>query len=331
MMATGNRGHRMVSASFDRELEDWEQELDRSDGKPLLAMIGGGIALILLCPALLAFLSFDLMRNALPALAVLLGLAAIVWVAAWFLAMRRAALAWKIGTGLAFGAIAILVIALGVGAAQLAVRRDAAMLRLIHINPAGRPELPPGTVPGPITRRGLVFFGKVMDERHNRDGLFIRLGMDRMASASALTAQPELLRDCDRFARAKPELDAADVRVKAISTQFRAELGDLIPNPAMRREMMVAYDKGAAAEVADTAQSGQLQRMQLDLAGDLCRLLAPRRWRARGTMFEFTSSSELQRYNELIQRWNAGVRGQQDLSLRFRSRLAASGFDPTGF
>jgi len=322
----------MISTSFQLEaLEDWERALERPDGRPLVASIAGSIVVAVLLSTLFELLPIDLLRNRWLGLALATGIALTTWAIGWMVTLRQTTPAWKVGSALAYGATALMVLAWSIGNAQFAVRRDAAMLQTIRIDAMGHPQLPFGVRPGPIARRGLIFFGEVMGERHYRDDLFVKLGMDRIVSAPALDARPGLLRDCGRFARGKSALDASGIRVKHISTRFRAALVDLIPDQALRGQMLASFDKGDLTQAADTLRSDQLQRAQLDLAGDLCRLLGAHRWHERNSAFEFTGAADLQRYDTLIQHWNDGVRGQQELAARFRSRLTASGFDASGF
>ncbi len=316
----------MVSTLGQGERFDWEDELDQPWGHPILAIVLGVAAIGIIGAILCASLSVDISSHAGAALLIALVVAAIAWAIAWFVDLRRTTIGWGIGAAGAYALTALLVVGLALAAATVATSMDIQAMQRIRISAEGKPELPPGERAGPITRRGMAFLGDMLAERHKREALMIAgLGIDRLTDASALVRAPQLLTDCDRFARAKPEIDASDRRIATAAATFRRDLAAAIRDPSLRQQAVTGFDKGFGGSVVKLQAASTLIKTQLDRAVPLCHLLARHNWRDQGPMFMFTSRGDMEAFDRLITPWNDLVRKQQEMRAQSDSDMRASG------
>lgn len=313
-----------MAEAWEREL-DWENDLERPDGYPLAAMLLGGAFLLVVAIAVLGFSGFDVTAHALPAIAVAIVLAAATWGVAWWLTLRRTAIGWRIGNGVVFAGVAIGAVVIAIGMAAVSVGVDAGMMRMIRINAAGEPELPPGARPGPITRAGMDFLRDMFGEARRRQAAMVALGMDRLADAAADTADPALLRDCGRFARSRGEVDASDHRIAATAQRFRDRITQAVAQPKLRDALVKDFDHGFDTSASDRVEQTRLQHEQFDQAGLLCTFLATHRWQPAGTRFMFSDQASLSGFDRVIGPWNSLVIEQQQLTARSTARMRATG------
>ena len=306
----------MASSWGDLELDD---ELDDAMvfGHPLIVIAAGAAALLLINIVLCSAIGARGHAGLLTILA--LASAAAVFAAAWFLDLRRSPTGWSIGAGMAFVFAALLVVAMAMGAVNIADRRDAAMLAAIRINASGEPELPGGERPGPITQIGFDFIRGMLAAARERQANLLALGIDRLTNAAAVEATPQLVTDCDRFARAKPKIAAFDQKFKALADRFRAGLNAKIAQPAMRVAALKGIDDAMGPGFAQVAKVSALLQTQLERAGPLCRLIARRHWQTRGSTFMFTVQADYTEFGRLIEPWNAAVRDIAALQLQARA------------
>lgn len=307
----------MVSSSWNGEgLDDWESALERPDGHPAAALAIGGIAIAVIAAVAFASVTIDVARSVWPALGIAVLGAAMVYAIAWFVTLRHAGTGWRIGVGAGFVALAAMTVTLAVVAAKVAERAEVAALDRITLDAQGEPKWPSGVRRGPILRSGMDYLRAMNAEQRMLDKLLIvELGLDRLANADAVTADPRLLTDCGRFAMGKVALDASDRRIAAAVATYRDTLTGAISDGALRRMAIEQTDKGATEGLAKVKQVSALQHSQLDKAGPLCTLLAKHNWRNRGNMFEFSSQAELNAFDRQVTAWNETVRQANELDL----------------
>ena len=316
----------MVSTMDGAERYDWEDELERPWGHPVIALLTGIAATAFIGIILCSTLPVDVADHAGAALLVALVVAAIVWAVAWFVDLRRTTIGWGIGAPAAYGMTALVVVALAIAVANVATRLDLAMIDKIRINDKGEPELPPGTRPGPMTRMSMTYLSDTLKERHKRQALLIAgLGMDRLTNAAALTSAPQLLTDCGRFARAKPEIDASDKRITSLAEKYRRDVSAAIREPSLRRQAIDNFDKGFGSGADRLREVNGMLKTELDLAGPLCTLLARRNWRDQGSMFMFTNPGDMREFDRLITPWNDMVRKLQAFDTQSNERMRSTG------
>ncbi len=313
-------------------LDELDAELDRSEGYPVAALILGSIFMVIVAVIVFSAVPIDITAHVGAAFAISALVAGAVYGAAWLLTLRHARTGWKIAAGIAYFVLGLMSVATVVGTAKLTERMDIAALDQIHLNDAGEPVGPPGAN-GPVVKMGLAYIRAMIDERNKREALLVaKLGLDRIADASALTMAPELLRDCDRFARAKADLDASDQRYRAIITKFRTSLSAAIKDDGARREALDGMDRAFRENGGQLDEMSAIQHQQLDAAGGLCTLLARRNWHDRGSVFAFTTAGDLAAFDRQIAPWNELVKKQAALSARAKSeQLDRMGNDRSRF
>jgi len=318
----------MTSSSWgDLGLEEAEHEHYMVLGHPLVPIAIGVVLVfvigIVLCNVIPVGVHGHIGAASLIALAVAAG----IWTLLWFVDLKRSSTAWGIGAAVIFLLCAMLVVAGASIAASIADRRDAAMLNDIRINAEGEPELPGGQKPGPIASLGFAYIRGMVAESRKRQTILMTLGLDRLTDASALDAAPELMTDCDRFARAKPKVAASDKVFKGLIARFRADLDVKVTDPAVHKAVLKGIDQAIGSNQNQIDRVGGMLQAQLDQAGGLCRLFAQRNWRPQGASFMFTRQADLDAFDRLITPWNKVARDLADLQSQARMR-SYSRIDP---
>lgn len=306
-------------------MEDWERDLTRPDGFPLVAMIAGSIAIIIVAVVAFSFLPIDIVGHIAASIGIVFLIAALVFGAAWFLTLRHATLGWNVVAGGVMAGVALMTIVVALASDAMGTVEDARTVKMIRINGQGEPTLPPGVKGGPITAATMNFFRQAIAERHRREDMTRELGLDRLANASAILQEPDLVRDCGRFARSAPKIDEMDRTFLAKVQAFRTKLGGLVKDTAMRDAILKGFDDSLGSNSADMKETNTLTHRLFDQAGPLCTLLSARRWKPMGIMFLFTSQADLNSFNRLITPWNELIREVQEVAMRQQARMQQSG------
>lgn len=315
-----------MASSWREEIsDDWEAALERSDGRPWLAMAAGTIAVLVVTIVAMNLVPVEIATHGASALGAVTLLAAIVWGVAWFLTLRDATTGWKIGVGAVIWGMALLTVAGAIAWSNIAVRIDVADARRLRIDANGDPYMPPGMRPGPITRTMFDFLHDMTSEQHKRRAEFQVMGMDRLHDAWMVSNTPGILKDCGRFARIEPEIAASDRRIEAAIRHVHVRLGDVVHDEALRAELIKGFDKGVDGNRDNMRRSSALERRQLELGGALCGFLASHRWKAQGNQFMFFSRSDLAGFDKRITDWNDAVNEQNSLAADAHRRMTESG------
>jgi hypothetical protein len=297
----------MAIGAWDDGVDDWADELDRPDGHPLIASALGGVVIIMVSLFAWGLIPVDVSFHIPATLIFAIVLAAVVWGGAWYLTIRYAAPAWLFASGAILAVVALAMAGLTIGGSMVATRVDIATMQRIGVDSAGLPSLPRGTKTGPITRRTMVFYRAVLDEDRVRNKFYADLGIDKLTQAWALTANPALIEDCERFPRSRPQLDAINNRILTMTKDYRAELATMIRDKKLLQQVLTGLDVNFSVGGARRDQQVRLVHEQLDLAGKMCTVLARKHWRPQGSMIGFLSPGDLAEYRGLAQRWDAAL------------------------
>jgi hypothetical protein len=293
-----------MASSWEDQLTDWEDELDRPDGHPLIALALG--VAVIIAMALIAYgsIAVDVQTHLYPALGIATAIAALVWGVAWFLTVRFAAAIWQFATGAVFWLTALMMVVFAMGGNAISLRQDIATMQAIRIDRHGDPAIPRNGVAGPVTKRTMAFYREFLKQDHIRNVIYLKLGIDRIGQTWAVLNEPSLLTDCDRFPRAAPQIAAVNANVAAAVGRFRGDLRSLIAEPALQTQVFgwvdLTFPTSGQRYQAQIAQA----REQLDLAAKLCGVLGRHHWQRQGDGFGFTSESDYREYGALATRWD---------------------------
>jgi hypothetical protein len=318
----------MAATAWDDDgspLEDWERDLTRPDGFPLVATLAGSGAVILIAILVFNFLTIDVVGHVAAVLGVAMLVVALVFAAAWFLTLRHATIGWNVIAGGVMAGVALMSVVVVIAIDAAGTQADARTVRLIRINEQGEPVLPPGVKGGPITAATMDFFRQAIAERHKREDMARGLGLDRLANASAIEREPDLVRDCGRFARNAPRIDEMDRSFMARIAAFRTRLSGIVKDPRMRDSLLKGFDDSLGSGSGDMHDTNRVTHSLFDQAGPLCTLLAARHWKPMGNMFMFTSRSDLAAFDRQISAWNDLIREAQTIAARQDERMRESG------
>ena len=318
----------MAATAWDDDgspLEDWERDLTRPDGFPLVATLAGSGAVILIAILVFNFLTIDVVGHVAAVLGVAMLVVALVFAAAWFLTLRHATIGWNVIAGGVMAGVALMSVVVVIAIDAAGTQADARTVRLIRINERGEPVLPPGVKGGPITAATMDFFRQAIAERHKREDMARGLGLDRLANASAIVREPDLVRDCGRFARSAPRIDEMDRSFMARIAAFRTRIGGIVKDSAMRASLLKGFDDSLGSGSTDMHDTNRVTHELFDQAGPLCTLLAARHWKPMGNMFMFSSRADLAAFDRRISAWNDLIREAQTIAARQDERMRESG------
>ena len=221
--------------------------------------------------------------------------AILAWCAGFLLAFRRTSTGWIAGSFALMLIAAVLGAEVGVTKARRAMQADRLAYASIERRPDGSFGLPDSVEPGPLTRKYLTEFNEIADIGRSRDKKVEALGIELLAHPEALTRDPSLLRDCDRFPRAKPIVDDSAGRLIALLARLQAPAPEgLSDQGKLAFETRRAADQ-ARAVIAIRAKAAA-DRDRLDSAGEMCRVLATAHWQVVGGAFRFTDRADMLRF-----------------------------------
>jgi hypothetical protein len=298
----------MTAGSWEDQLTDWEDDLDRPDGHPLVAMGLGVAVIIALSLVAYAAIPVDVMRYLAATLGVATLLAAAVWGACWFLTARFAAAVWQFVLGAVFWLTALVMVAFAIGGNAVSLRMDIATMQRIRLDRHGDPAVPRGSAAGPVTKRTMAFYREFLAQDHIRNVLYLKLGTDRFTQTWAVMNEPSLLTDCERFPRAAPQLAAINAKIVAAIGRFRGDVGTLVTEQALQKQVLVWVDQAFPTSGPRYDTQVAMAREQLDLAARMCGVLGRHHWRQENNGFGFTSDADYREYDALAARWDTVVR-----------------------
>lgn len=286
------------------EDSDWS---DESSGHPLLATVIGAIALILTAfvPHVRAMLGGQHMVAYL--VASTLGGGVIVWLVALAVTIRKSAIGWKIGSLVALIFVSACVTLVRLGSGDM-TRQDASTVAL-QINQAlenaDHPEnirIAAGTGAG--SRMNAAAMGAMIADRKAFEAETTSSGLRQVIGIAGLTKASPVLNHCGT-------VDALVARTEYYSNRFSAyqAAADAIGKKAVQDgeigpAAVAAFDRGLGETRNDYERNWLLTGQIAGEAGDLCRVLAARRWvLVRGKLL-FTNQGDLDRANAHLARIN---------------------------
>lgn len=309
-------------ARQDAQMEEWERELTRPEGHPVLATLLG--AVVLAAGAVLFVNALPVDASALIALAFGAGTPVIVWAIAYAVTIRHASIVWKLLSLMLLGLIALLSVAVALQLRYREESRELAAVVNIEMDENGKLTIPDAK--GPLSKVVLAYVREARASEVQLNAKFEALGVGRIGNPAEVTRNPELLKDCRRFERAAPLADAWLAGLTTRRAQFRRDVISVRANPRVKREVLSGF---VAAEVGDTkrlATRNEWIKGQLVAGTRLCTILARRRWQLQFGRFAFTSDRDLTEFGDAAKSWDYFLRQQQQAEhmtrLRFRTSTA---------
>ena len=283
---------------------DWS---DESHGHPLLATVIGAIALILTAfiPHVRAMLGGQHIIAYL--IASTIGGGVIVWLVALAVTIRKSAIGWKIGSLVALTLVSACVTLVRLGRGDI-TRQDAATVAL-QINQAmenaDHPEdikIAAGTGAG--SRMNGAMMEAMIADRKAFEAETLRSGLRQVVAIEGLTGASPVLSHCGN-------IDALVARTEHYSNRFSAyqAAADAIGKKAVQdgeiaAGAVAAFDRGLAKTRSAFDRNWLLTGQIAGEAGDLCRVLAARRWVLQHGKLLFTNQADLDRANGHLSRIN---------------------------
>jgi hypothetical protein len=123
-------------------------------------------------------------------------------------------------------------------------------------------------------------------------------GINLMSDASALKANPKILKDCKRISELGNKTTEYDAQSRALMVQIEQRIKSLDYDELTKNSMLKGFRDSRDKSEVTSRRSWDLQRSALAVNYDTCMLLARRNWRAAGAVFEFTNDADLSAYNK---------------------------------
>jgi len=310
-------GFYMASEQDNAAFEAWAAEQDKPDGHPIVATIVGAVAILMGVggnprpPA----------AGDLPTiLGGVTGVTLLVWGIAFAITIRRASLGWKIGSFAILWVLCLLATLGSIGRrVDQATRKDMAGITEIRIDKNNKLVLPESANRGPISQIMLTFFRSINEEAEARDRALLALGIDRIADARAIASDPKLLRNCGRFAAARPLVEGTRTRFQRHVAKLTNDInaGDFDAN--VKGGILEGLNTKGLERKLDLGTGLSLE--QLDEAVSLCTVLAKRHWQLNGGSFVFSSNADMESYNKHVVRWNALLSQAQTIQAEGRASM----------
>ncbi|MEG3148831.1 hypothetical protein U1769_02945 [Sphingomonas sp. ZT3P38] len=296
-------------------MPEWEQKLTRPDGYPMMAT---GIAVLVVLALAVSQAQSERSLSFTTGLLVASGAAIILWAIAYLVTLRHSTAVWRVGSFAIIWIVALLASVWSVRSANAALAYDLTMLAEVETGADGILVLPEHPDRGVLSRATIRFAKAANIENRNRARLLNGLGIDAIGNAGALSRNPDLVNDCDRFVRARPTFASHNARIAAIITQFRADVMASAVQPTFKRGFIQDFDQRFAAAASDQAAGSAIVAKRLGLASEICTILARRHWKvqertivfngrvlklAGDKVLRFTDNADLKAYEAMRARW----------------------------
>lgn len=249
-------------------------------------------------------------------------LGVLFWLAAFVLTIRRASLAWKLGS-------LVLLIAIGVGGGagawllyKVQARSDATSFAELDFAPDGTPTFPRGAVArGPMSRMFAEAVTADAEDRRAQDAEIAKFGLAALTSPYLLEQAPGILANCDAVAALKASAHTRHQRHEARI----AEVAAAIDRADMTASLRQALRSMIGADTLGQPDPVQAQQDELlEATAGLCQLLARRTWFNDNAYFGFRDPADQAAFRALNKRREAAASETAKLEKASReSRLAA--------
>lgn len=298
---------------------DWEDELSRPDSFPLSAAIAGSVVLVaavLFLPGLLRQPPFwQILAGALAA-------ALLFWGIGWFVTIRHAATAWKVGSLVILimaGATAALG---GFVARTMAIKEDMRTVAEMRIRPDGTPEFPEGAESrGPISRLYIASAKASAEDQQQFEAETVKVGLNLLDKPYLLRRSPAILDNCGNIAGLKAKNAALFARQRQREKDFLAGIDASDMPPEAKRDFKKGFETAATQRRSN--RMADVQSALLDEMQAICTVLARRHWEPQPGGFAFTSGADLADFNRHTQQRNALVLDMQRIGVAEVNRSRA--------
>jgi hypothetical protein len=280
----------------DDEMDEWAYELTRKDSFPFAATIVG--AILILVVAIL--INAQLPRHNFYATAMGVGtlVALAVWVVAFLVTIRHAAIGWKIGSFLILLVIGLIAGIVGIGTAMTATQDDLRALSEVRAGPEGELILPPGGGRGPISTLTFAYFADMNRDSRAHIAAIRALGYDDLAHPQSLLTNHGLLGHCDQSKTFGPVIEAYYARRQAAVRTYRRDVSRLDIDENLRKGMLIGMDEVRRQHGDMLRRAATNEHAQIDELGKACAVLARRHWHTQNDKFGFTNMADLAEFRE---------------------------------
>jgi len=297
----GNLGGNGMTEEFGTPVPPWDKEDEppappHIPTTPFAAIIGGMILLFALGFFMPNMARFPTDLGSVETLTIAVTI--VLWLVGFVLIFRRATTGWIAGSFFLILLAAMLGTNAGVTRAKRERQADNLAFASIERRPDGSFGLPDGVEPGPMTRDALAHANQVVAIARDSEDKIAALGIHRLTNADEVTRDPELLRDCDRFPRAKAIVDDAAIKLTATHAKFRIP----IPGNGLDDGERLAFQTQEAARDARVAAKLKAQTANyhdlLNISGEMCRILATTQWQDVDGAYRFTNRADMLRFDD---------------------------------
>jgi hypothetical protein len=279
-----------VGASAPEDVWEDEDE-DRPRGHPLIATIIGTVLILLSInghekpPTDAAETIGYLAGRA-------VGGALLIWVLAYFITIRRASMAWKIGSFVIFLLASSFAALAVMGQGYMALREDLRGLAGMRVSNDGDVTLSDDPQKrGPVMKLMADYLADMSAEGKAMETRLSALGFPMLADPEGLQRNPKLLSDCGKLAQGKAVVAESTQKGKARIAALGPQIDALDVPESLRSGLRAGIDKAGGPAVMDRQQ--QLLGTMIDEQGVICTILARRHWQASNGQFLFTSQADL--------------------------------------
>ncbi len=195
-----------------------------------------------------------------------------------------------------------LVMAMKSGSKILAVQDEAKILSQIEFDKSGNLILPPDMDQTNPISKTVTKYATDMAAIQNSVKLDMEAsGMTQLFDAQGLSRDDAILRDCARVIALAPKMEKHKEDTIGASDKLRRDVNRLDIEPEMRKGLLEGLN-GTGDAMARLDKMWTLQGDMVKEAHGLCLTLARRNWKAKGGVFNFTSRSDMNSFQDRMAR-----------------------------
>lgn len=207
----------------------------------------------------------------------------------------------------------------------VAVKADMATFGKLYFDAGGRLVAPPDpSSHGPFSR-ATIKLAKETEKLNDEYMLQLdQSGMLALFDANRIRVNPDMIKNCGAIIAVKSDIPKYKARHLALIEKGRRDFEDVDAESEMVEAVLRGMDSRMPQARSDIERSWDLNGQQIEAAHAACQVLARGNWHAQGTVFAFTSRSDMAAFDRHSDRLNDLAKQLETIADAGRQRMRAA-------
>jgi hypothetical protein len=188
------------------------------------------------------------------------------------------------------------------GSKIVAIQDEAKLLAQIEFDKNGNLILPPDINQTSPVSQAMIKYATDMNAVQTGIKLDMEAsGMTDLFNAQKLSSDGAILRDCPRVSTLNVKMDKHRKDMVAVTDKFRRDINRMDVDPEVRKGLLQGMN-GTNDAMAQMDKMWELQGEMVSESYQLCLTLARKNWTNKGGTFNFTSRTDMNKFQDIVAR-----------------------------